>query len=39
MMNFRDKKSKRTFAVVIVIVICLAMLIGLLSGLGGYMRG
>ncbi len=33
MMNFRDKKSKRTLAIVIVVLICLAMVIGLLSGI------
>ena len=33
MMNFRDKKSKRTFAVVVVVLICAAMLISLLSGI------
>ena len=33
MMNFRDNKSKRTLAVVIVVLICVAMLVGLLSGI------
>lgn len=35
MMNFRDKKSKRIMAQVIVIVICVAMVVGLLVGIMG----
>ena len=39
MMNFRDKKSKRVFATVVVVLICAGMLIGLLTGLLGVFAG
>ena len=35
MMNFKDKKSKRIFAIVICVLVCLGMLVGLLTGLMG----
>ncbi len=35
MMNFRDKKSKRTLALVICVFICVAMVVGLLTGIMG----
>ena len=39
MMNFRDNKSKRVFATVVVVLICAGMLIGLLTGLLGVFAG
>ncbi len=35
MMNFRDNKTKRIMAQVIVVVICVAMVVGLLVGIMG----
>lgn len=36
MMNFRDKKSNRIVAIVIVVIICVAMAAGLLAGITGF---
>ncbi len=36
MMNFRDKKSGRIVAIVIVVIICVAMAVGLMAGITGY---
>lgn len=35
MMNFRDKKSKRIMAQVVVVIICVAMVVSLLVGIMG----
>ncbi len=35
MMNFNDKKTKRVAAAVIVVILCAAMTVGLLTGIMG----